>query len=117
MLLQPAACQDCKDRAARIKTRCIRCYATHIEASNDQRIRQGLPGNASVFANFVSDPCIGCDSEDVDANDTHFWCRCCGMTVRHSPDRCRRCGHEMRVITPTYYSCRECGWGLRTEPH
>ncbi|ANZ21791.1 hypothetical protein SNOUR_42845 [Streptomyces noursei ATCC 11455] len=75
-------CPHCNVRAAKLPFRenylCIPCYRHAVEKANQDRIRRGL----SVVANFVSDPCYGCDSHDVDANGTHFWCNNCAMVVR-----------------------------------
>lgn len=76
-------CLRCNANSAKLPFRetwlCIKCYQTAVEESNADRIRRGLP----VMANFVSVPCMGCGSTDVDADGLLFWCNGdCQMVVR-----------------------------------
>ncbi|TVL93777.1 hypothetical protein [Streptomyces sp. SAJ15] len=72
------ACDHCRARPMKLPGLsgglCIACYAAERLA----RPRQTGLGQSACF---VSDPCMGCGSEEVDANGWEFWCDCCGMRV------------------------------------
>ncbi|MER5885859.1 hypothetical protein ABT160_18655 [Streptomyces sp. NPDC001941] len=78
-------CQRCARRpmklpaptSAKVIGMCIGCYSDTRIAQIQRAANTGTPTPAC----FVGDPCLGCGSDDVDADGSYFWCNGCGMQV------------------------------------